>query len=262
MIKQRGFTLTEVLVTLGIIGIVASLTLPQLIKNYQHKVLDSQFKKSVSMISQIILNMKNELSEDKLAKTCITYLTESDEYLLATKCNEAFDNNLVKLLGITNTNSKNRPFTYNIDRNNDFIRTYNNKQRATRPSLEGIGISVFKTKLLPDGSFLNMNIIEHEMYVATDINGKKGPNRLGHDIFVFNLDKNNDTLRALMKPKEISEEELKKNKYDAEFQKERDGYPCNLNSTQKANGIGCAWYALRDECPSNPKLKYFECLPK
>ena len=33
--KKRAFTLAEVLITLGIIGIVAALTMPTLIGNYQ-----------------------------------------------------------------------------------------------------------------------------------------------------------------------------------------------------------------------------------
>lgn len=35
---RKGFTLAEVLITLGIIGIVAALTLPSLIQKYQEKV--------------------------------------------------------------------------------------------------------------------------------------------------------------------------------------------------------------------------------
>ena len=46
-ISQRAilaFTLAEVLITLGIIGIIASMTLPQLIKNYQKKVTAERLK--------------------------------------------------------------------------------------------------------------------------------------------------------------------------------------------------------------------------
>ena len=32
---QKGFTLAEILITLGIVGIVAALTIPTLISNYQ-----------------------------------------------------------------------------------------------------------------------------------------------------------------------------------------------------------------------------------
>ena len=35
---KRGFTLAEVLITLGIIGVVAALTIPTLINNYQKKI--------------------------------------------------------------------------------------------------------------------------------------------------------------------------------------------------------------------------------
>ena len=40
--KQFAFTLAEVLITLGIIGVVATLTIPSLINNYKAKRLHSQ----------------------------------------------------------------------------------------------------------------------------------------------------------------------------------------------------------------------------
>lgn len=44
---ERGaFTLAEVLITLGIIGVVAALTIPSLITNYKAHRLRSQFLKS------------------------------------------------------------------------------------------------------------------------------------------------------------------------------------------------------------------------
>jgi len=47
-----GFTLAEVLITLGIIGIVAALTMPALIAKYQEQVLRTQFQKAWSIYSQ------------------------------------------------------------------------------------------------------------------------------------------------------------------------------------------------------------------
>ncbi len=44
--KKAAFTLAEVLITLGIIGVVAALTMPNLIANYQKKVWTTQFKKN------------------------------------------------------------------------------------------------------------------------------------------------------------------------------------------------------------------------
>lgn len=50
--KNKGFTLAEVLITLGIIGIVAALTIPTLIQNINGARYKSKFKKSVSTLSQ------------------------------------------------------------------------------------------------------------------------------------------------------------------------------------------------------------------
>ena len=42
---KKAFTLAEVLITLGIIGIVAAMTLPVVIGNYQKKVTAAKVKK-------------------------------------------------------------------------------------------------------------------------------------------------------------------------------------------------------------------------
>ena len=55
MKKNKSFTLAEVLITLGIIGVVAALTIPTLISNTNSKRFASQFKKSISTIKQSIL---------------------------------------------------------------------------------------------------------------------------------------------------------------------------------------------------------------
>lgn len=47
-----AFTLAEVLITLAIIGVVAALTLPNLIANHQKKVLAGQAKHAYSLLSQ------------------------------------------------------------------------------------------------------------------------------------------------------------------------------------------------------------------
>ena len=52
--KKRAFTLAEVLITLGIIGVVAALTLPSLISNYQKKVTAAKLKQTYSILSNDI----------------------------------------------------------------------------------------------------------------------------------------------------------------------------------------------------------------
>ena len=49
--KLVAFTLAEVLITLAIVGVVAAITVPTLVANYQQKALNNQFKKSYAFIN-------------------------------------------------------------------------------------------------------------------------------------------------------------------------------------------------------------------
>ncbi len=51
---KKGFTLAEVLITLGIIGVVAAMTMPVLINKYQEIVTVTKVKKFYSLISQAL----------------------------------------------------------------------------------------------------------------------------------------------------------------------------------------------------------------
>lgn len=66
---QDAFTLAEVLITLGIIGMVASMTLPALFQKYTDSVLITQGKKSYSNFSNVLNQMKSE--EDCIDYECI-----------------------------------------------------------------------------------------------------------------------------------------------------------------------------------------------
>ena len=52
--RKAAFTLAEVLITLGIIGVVAAMTLPTLVNNYKEKEIITQVKKTYSSINQAI----------------------------------------------------------------------------------------------------------------------------------------------------------------------------------------------------------------
>ena len=51
---KKGFTLAEVLITLGIIGVVAAMTLPSVVGNYKKKVTVTRLKKFYSTMQQVI----------------------------------------------------------------------------------------------------------------------------------------------------------------------------------------------------------------
>ncbi len=54
MKNLRAFTLAEVLITLGVIGVVAALTLPVLIANYNNHITEVRLKKFYSIFNQAI----------------------------------------------------------------------------------------------------------------------------------------------------------------------------------------------------------------
>ena len=60
-LKRVAFTLAEVLITLGIIGVVAALTLPTLIQNHQKQVYVTQLKKAYSTLG----NAFNKMAVDE-----------------------------------------------------------------------------------------------------------------------------------------------------------------------------------------------------
>ena len=63
--KENGFTLAEVLITLGIIGVVAAMTIPTLMTHLNHIKLQSQFKEGYSLLAQAV-KMYNEMTKGML----------------------------------------------------------------------------------------------------------------------------------------------------------------------------------------------------
>lgn len=58
--KKLGFTLAEVLITLGIIGIVAQMTIPTLINSVNDQVYKTSYKKAFSELSQALMQATSD----------------------------------------------------------------------------------------------------------------------------------------------------------------------------------------------------------
>ena len=76
-IKRCAFTLAELLITIGIIGVVAALTIPMLANNANSKKFASQYKKTLSSLAQASLMSQaryyidySNLSEDSSDESC------------------------------------------------------------------------------------------------------------------------------------------------------------------------------------------------
>ena len=60
---KKGFTLAETLITLGIIGVVAALTIPTLMKKYYEKQTVSRLRETQSILSQAIKMAEDEYGD-------------------------------------------------------------------------------------------------------------------------------------------------------------------------------------------------------
>ena len=178
----RGFTLAEVLVTLGIIGVVSSMTMPTLMQNYQRKSYVTQLHKVYNEISQAAVQFQTDKNAVNLKEAGLNSQTAADEFIekyfkIVQKCGDtqtpcfASFNQYKKLTG-TGLSSWITPRTH-----------------YTIASGASIGI-----KYRPNGDVLC------EIFI--DINGAKGPNIAGRDlfpIFLYNngiLDDNDFTTTA------------------------------------------------------------------
>ena len=55
-IRRAAFTLAEVLITLGIIGVVAAMTMPVKKKKHQNQILETRLKKFYTILLVKVLN--------------------------------------------------------------------------------------------------------------------------------------------------------------------------------------------------------------
>lgn len=69
MNKKSAFTLTEVLITMGVIGIISALTVPTLVNNYQRKAMTVQLRKVANDMSNAADMLMTEEGKSKFSAT-------------------------------------------------------------------------------------------------------------------------------------------------------------------------------------------------
>lgn len=232
---KTGFTLAEVLITLGIIGIVAAMTLPSLIQKNQNKALEAAFKKNYSVIQQAFDMYQAEHGE-RLTHNYFYNNGAFTNLRLATEIKPYFK--ILRDCGLygAQTNKACIPYTGNntMDDKRNFqnYRTYN-------------GTPLKRLALFDDGQFVLMDgsliLIEYSVSLITvDVNGyNKNPNKWGHDLFTFQLMNDGRILPMGAEGTKYTDE----NTY------------CSVDSTEQYNGIACAYKALENK-------DYFNNLPR
>lgn len=80
MKKRKAFTLAEVLITLGVIGIIAAMTLPTLVQNYQKNLTTNRLKHFSSLMQQAVqMRKKDEIDGNFKTLTGVDVLAFSPD---------------------------------------------------------------------------------------------------------------------------------------------------------------------------------------
>ena len=203
--KKAAFTLAEVLITLGIIGVVAALTLPALLTNVQSKIRGEQ-KRSVMY--------KFSLATEKMARLNLigpydstdAFVDELQKHLkISKRCNasnlrgcwpyDTVDLGNGKTWDISKTKTG-KQLGMNKDDDNDYtsdnvgivtadgtpmILSYNKKCKAI-DSLEKLSWTTTDNKPLSNSSASCVAAVY-------EINGTGKPNKLSNDVVLFNANK-------------------------------------------------------------------------
>ena len=106
MTKRFGFTLAEVLITLGIIGVVAAMTMPTLMNSTNGAQYKTAYKKALSVLSQaVVLNVAlDDYDMSQAAETAAAKATDGSSASMYNLFNNRM--NVVKTSAGANTDAK------------------------------------------------------------------------------------------------------------------------------------------------------------
>ena len=239
LILKKGFTLAEVLITLGIIAVVAALTLASMIQKYQEKVIVTQLKKQTNIMRQAIISAVEEYGTPDI-------WFNSD--MTTQEATEIFVKNVKPYLNVTRTCNSAYPGSAS-----DKYCAYENSP------FKGY-ISLF----LADGTVWYVSVNNPSCYyqwyypyklcaadgggLVVDLNGKRGKNKSGYDIFNFYLTSDSSLGQYLWPEgnKHIT------NGNQAQFPRD-----CRWDNPSSRLGKGCtAWVLI------NENMDYLHCPEK
>ncbi|MFI3300301.1 MAG: type II secretion system protein [Candidatus Gastranaerophilales bacterium] len=192
MKKRSAFTLAEVLITLGIIGVVSAMTIPNLVSNYQYKALDTK----KTLFQERLYEAMNQMRfHEKLTgySDAEDFVAELGKYL---KINETCDltdmTDCFPDVAISSCDEK--VYVEDLKTGEDFAADILNRDFTS----DNVGIVLADgTKAIinydldcewldPYESGLNRTEATQCIAIIADMNGNAGKNMVGSDIIALN----------------------------------------------------------------------------
>ncbi|MCQ2739913.1 MAG: type II secretion system GspH family protein [bacterium] len=181
--KQRGFTLPEILITIGVISIVAAILIPQLMRGVQDRKSGAALGKTVNVIETGCQNMYQRAIDTNFGNNIGRGYGELE---IRDIYNDIHSEDRVRDVLFTNTNIR-----------SDFFGLEDIPTTVTYspiPNYNGFGDSMAVSGKL--GVYMAARpVINPEVdntdpimdFIYIDTNGARRPNEAGRDVFVFGL---------------------------------------------------------------------------
>lgn len=208
MNKRKAFTLTEILIAVGVIGVVSALTVPNLVNSQQRKAQAVALSKAYASINHMTTQITTDsnavsLGESKLFKGVLCSAADPDN-----GCEDSYGNKS-KLLALipqyikvtktcSGTDCENVLYDYPNKIENGVLKIQGAKKKLSGDTfLFGQPLIGFYTA---DGMIYYVAPINNALYIAVDVNGEQGPNIEGRDLYRFYICKNGNILSTGAEP--------------------------------------------------------------
>ncbi len=190
--KHFAFTLAETLITLTIIGVIAALTVPNLLNKYTKHTYVIGLKKAYSQLQHAVKMIPITEGCSAGDYDCAGFTT-TDQYESSLGIIDIDGQNFGG-----NANKKNayllskqfkiQKLCYELDNNDCNYKIYSSFGSTYSGSIFNTGSQGEPTFITND----NILITVYNSSIAVDINGTKGPNKFGRDVFFFHGPRHNN----------------------------------------------------------------------
>ncbi len=182
---KSAFTLSEVLITLGIIGVIAAMTIPQIISKYNKHIIEVGLQKTYAELSNWIIKAENDHGPFETWD-----FSNYNEGSIAKKY-------LKPYIPIEQCSHKKTTIRYCMEPD-ALNKTFKSWYKPTETSARGEYVSGGKhwpRYALPDGRVIGVSIEYYSdwspagkgMTLYVDVNGARGKTVMGQDVFTFHI---------------------------------------------------------------------------